>query len=65
MVTYDEHLAWLKRQVLGAEAEVQGFLSAAVTDRLLPFSKDPYLQQRFAMGYEDGRMKLIDQRTTS
>jgi hypothetical protein len=65
MVTYNEHLDWLKRQVLGAEAEVQGFLSAAVTDRLLPFSKDPYLQQRFAQGYEDGRMKLLDERRGS
>lgn len=56
-VTYDEHLDWLRRQELGARAERYGFVDARLKITA-PFSGDSYEQQRYQMGYEDGKIML-------
>jgi len=63
MVTYNEHLAWLKQQQVGAMAEFHGFINAQWATKPAPYSQDPYVQQRFESGYEDGKMMLSVDRT--
>jgi hypothetical protein len=64
MSTYNEHLEFLKRQEVGAIAELQGFISAQWANQVTPYSNlDPYAQQRFEHGYEDGKAILVVERT--
>jgi hypothetical protein len=64
MSTYNEHLAFLRKQEVGAIAELQGFVSAQWADTVKPYSNlDLYAQQRFTQGYEDGKAILEVERT--
>lgn len=56
-MTYDAHLEWLIRQEAGARAERYGFVDARLSITA-PFSGDPYEQQRYQQGYEDGKIML-------
>ena len=60
-VSYDEHLAFLVRQEMGARAERYGFVDAKlhVTTGVseLMFSSE-YEQMRYQQGYEDGKAIL-------
>ena len=56
-VSYEEHLAFLRRQELGARAERYGFVDARLSITA-PFSGDAYEQQRYQQGYEDGKIML-------
>ena len=58
MTKYDDHLAWLVRQELGARAERLGFQAATCFDRCPPYSKDEYETMRYETGYENGRAIL-------
>jgi hypothetical protein len=64
MSTYVEHLEWLKKQERGAIAELQGFIWANLSATCLPYSQyDPYEQQRFEQGFEDGKAILAVERS--
>ena len=56
-VTYQEHLEFLVKQEMGARAERYGFVDARL-HVTAPFSGDPYEQQRYQQGYEDGKVML-------
>ncbi len=58
MISYDEHRAFLKRQVALAEAEFVGFLQSQCGE-LVTYSPDPDAQRRFERGYQDGKAKKI------
>ena len=58
MTSYDEHLAWLVKQEMGARAERQGFLDAQTFDKLMVFSQNRYEQSRYADGYQNGKAIL-------
>lgn len=66
MVTYDEHLEWLIRQERCARAERQGFLDAkSFPDWTKPvvFTKDEREQQRYNLGWENGKTMLENGKT--
>ena len=64
MSTYAEHRAWLQKMEAGAIAELQGFISARWATKPAPYShENPYAQQRFEQGYEDGKAILSVERT--
>lgn len=58
MVTYEQHLEFLIRNVEGSRAELQGFRDAKSFDKLMVWSQDKYLQNRYADGYQTGKEKL-------
>ena len=48
----------------GQEAEGQGLRAAAVFTAPIPFSRDPYRQARFELGFFDGRALMeVDDET--
>lgn len=55
---YDEHLGFLVKQKMGADAELQGFRDAKEVVKLVQYSKDRYQQDRYAAGFFDGQAKL-------
>lgn len=55
---YEEHLAFLIKQEMGARAERYGFVDAKLP-ALLTFSRDDYEQMRYRQGYEDGKSMLM------
>ena len=55
-MTYQQHLEVRRRWMRGAEAEYWGWVGAA--DKPIPYSKDPYLQQRYEQGHADGQAAL-------
>ena len=60
-MTYDEHLEFLIRQERGARAERQGFLDAKsfpTWTNPVNFTKDEKEQQRYNMGWENGKTML-------
>ena len=57
-MTYQQHLEIRRRWMQGAEAEFWGWVGAK-EKKLLPYSKDPYLQQRYEQGREDGQTALM------
>lgn len=58
-VTYEEHKAFLNRQVDGALAEYAGFMNAQIFDEIVTtYSSDPRLQARYALGFENGKALL-------
>lgn len=59
MISYDEHKRFLERQLRGIEAELTGFRQAAIGP-LVPYSPDPEMQRRYERGYEDGKMKVLE-----
>ncbi len=63
-VTYREHVAYRKKEALGAEAEYQGFLMALTCTADIPpvYSHDEYLERRYRQGFEDGRIVLAVER---
>jgi hypothetical protein len=58
MISYEEHKAWLGRQMEQLEAEYQGFLRAKIGS-LIRWHSDEYIQARFEKGYQDGQAKLL------
>jgi len=61
MTKYDDHKAKRQQWMKGAEAEYHGFCSAQFATRCLEcYSHDPYIQQRFTQGYEEGIMCLLE-----
>ena len=53
-MNYEEHLAWLVRQELGARAERQGFVEANNPMSLGQGCGSAYERMRYRQGYEDG-----------
>lgn len=65
-VTYDEHKAFLNRQVFGAKAEYAGFMDARIFDEIPEcYSPDPRIQARYEMGFENGKAMLATKREVS
>ena len=60
---YIEHLEFLVKQKVGADAELQGYRDAKEFDKLMQYSKDPFQQDRYATGYFDGQAKILFGRT--
>lgn len=61
-MTYQDHLEQRRKWVRGAEAELGGFIAAAMhdtPDSLPPWSKDDYLQMRYEHGYRDGQAAIL------
>jgi hypothetical protein len=56
-MNYDEHLAFLVRQEMGARAERYGFVDAKLHVAPQMFDNE-YETTRYRQGYEDGKMIL-------
>lgn len=56
-VGYQEHLAYLIKQEMGARAERYGFVDAKEQSVPTPFGTD-YEQQRYQQGFDDGKIML-------
>lgn len=57
-VSYEEHLAFLERQIEGALWEKRGFVDAKLTiSPVLP--DDPYQCVRYKQGFYSGQAKLM------
>ena len=54
---YEEHLAFLIKQQIGARAERYGFVDAQL-HVTAPFSGDAYEQMRYKQGFDDGKAIL-------
>lgn len=62
----EERIAESERLQRGQEAESYGLRAARVFDRPYPYSRDAYLQQRFELGFSDGKSLLaIERRATA
>lgn len=64
-INYEQHLAWLDRQVLQAQAELDaiiaerhGFLEAKRNASMMDCYSQSRLVQRYRIGWEIGKTKL-------
>ena len=58
MNEYAARIAESDRLQRGQEAEGQGLRAAALFAEPLSYSREPYLQARFLLGFEEGRSLL-------
>jgi hypothetical protein len=64
MISYDEHLAWITKEMDKTIAEWNGVHRAKLGD-CVRYSKDPDIQARFEKGYQDGCAKLMQDKISS
>lgn len=65
-ITYEQHLAWLDKQVLQAQAtldeiiaERHGFLEAKRNASMMDYYSQSRLVERYRMGWQIGKTKLL------
>ena len=63
-VGYEEHLAFLVKQEMGARAERYGFVDARLHVAVMQTFDNAYETMRYRQGYEDGKAILACQEET-
>lgn len=69
LINYEQHLAWLDKQVLQAQAELDaiiaerhGFLESKRNACMMDCYSQSHLVQRYRLGWEIGKTKLLLER---